>query len=158
MRHGGKQKYIESPEIMWEHFLLYKIEVKANPINIIEQKKGNIVIPKGFTGDLPDNLVKIPAQRPLTMDGFANWLSDNDIIVDVSDYFENKDSRYSNYIHICSRIKKNIRQDQIEGGMVGIYNPSITQRLNALVDKSETVVTKKKVFKIGYKTGEETNE
>jgi len=30
-----------------------------------------------------------------------------------------------------------IRQDQISGGMVGQYNPSITQRLNGLVEKSQ---------------------
>ena len=28
----GKHKYIETPEILWEHFLSYKKEVKINPI------------------------------------------------------------------------------------------------------------------------------
>ena len=32
---------------------------------------------------------------------------------------------------------KEIRKDQIEGGMVGQYNPSITQRLNALKEHVE---------------------
>jgi hypothetical protein len=44
---------------------------------------------------------------------------------------------YDDYMTICSRIKEQIRQDQIEGGMVGQYNPSITQRLNNLTDKQE---------------------
>jgi hypothetical protein len=30
-----------------------------------------------------------------------------------------------------------IRNDQIDGGMVGQYNPSITQRLNGLVEKTD---------------------
>jgi hypothetical protein len=30
-----------------------------------------------------------------------------------------------------------IRNDQIDGGMVGQYNSSITQRLNGLVEKTE---------------------
>ena len=34
-------------------------------------------------------------------------------------------------------LRKTIRQDQIEGGMAGVYNPSITQRLNSLVEKTE---------------------
>ena len=34
-------------------------------------------------------------------------------------------------------IKKAIRRDQIEGGMVGQYNPSITQRLNNLTEKTD---------------------
>jgi len=44
-------------------------------------------------------------------------------------------------MEVCSRIKKSIRKDQIEGGMVGQYNPSITQRLNGLVEKQETSIT-----------------
>jgi hypothetical protein len=55
----------------------------------------------------------------------------------VSDYFENKKDRYSEFIPICRALKKIIRQDQIEGGMAGIYNPSITQRLNGLTEKTE---------------------
>jgi hypothetical protein len=72
------------------------------------------------------------------MEGFENWLFRNDIINDVSDYFENKQGRYSNYAPICRAIRRHIREDQISGGMAGIYNPSITQRLNGLVEKSQT--------------------
>ncbi len=151
----AKTKYIESPEQMWDYFLLYKIELKANPIYKVEQKKGNTVLPKDFKGKAPDPLIKLPTERPLTMEGFENWLSDNDIITDVSDYFENTKGSYAAYLPICKRIKRNIRQDQIEGGMVGAYNPSITQRLNNLVEKTEVAVTKKKVFRIGYKKPDE---
>ena len=34
-------------------------------------------------------------------------------------------------------VYKDIRNNQIEGGMAGIYNPSITQRLNGLVERTE---------------------
>ena len=61
----------------------------------------------------------------------------NHIINDLGDYFSNKDNRYESYATICHYIKLSIRNDQITGGMVGIYNPSITQRLNNLVEKSD---------------------
>jgi hypothetical protein len=83
-------------------------------------------------------MVKEPLERPLTLEGFETYLFEKDIISDVSDYFENKDDRYSDYVPICRMIKKIIRKDQIEGGMVGQYNPSITQRLNNLVEKTQT--------------------
>ena len=133
----GRHKNIETPEIMWELFCEYRTEVKSNPITIVEQKKGNTIIPKGFEGDLPDAIVELPAQRPLTMEGFQNFLDDQDVISDVTDYFENKNNSYSDFLRICRRIKRTIRQDQIEGGMAGIYNPSITQRLNNLIEKTE---------------------
>lgn len=133
----GRHKNIETPEIMWELFCDYRTQVKNNPITIVEQKKGNTIIPKGFEGDLPDAIVELPAQRPLTMEGFQNFLDDQDVISDVTDYFENKNNSYSDFLRICRRIKRTIRQDQIEGGMAGIYNPSITQRLNNLIEKTE---------------------
>ena len=55
----------------------------------------------------------------------------------MRDYLYSKDERYEHFSNICTRVKENIRQDQIEGGMVGQYNASITQRLNGLTDKQE---------------------
>lgn len=142
----GKNKYIETPEKMWEYFQSYIIDIRENPIYLIEQKKGNtslkVTVEKG--ADMPilatNDIVQLPARRPLTLDGFENWCADEEIISDLGDYFANTDNKYSNYSTICSRIKRVIRQDQIEGGMVGIYNPSITQRLNGLVDRKETEI------------------
>ena len=118
----GKRKYIESPEIMWEHFLSYKKEVKSNPILV-----------KDWVGKDADEVYR-EKEKPLTFIGFQNYLDDQNIITDVTDYFENKDNRYNDFVRICSRIKRNIQEDQISGGMAGIYNPSITQRLNSLTD------------------------
>lgn len=140
----AKTKYIETPEDLWDYFKGYRKELEENPINIVEQKKGNSTfkITAGAEGkvnfEAPSDIVLLPHKRPLTLEGFENWCADNDIINDLGDYFKNKDQRYTEYAPICLRIKRTIRQDQIEGGMVGIYNPSITQRLNNLVEKVET--------------------
>ena len=123
-----KPKYIETPEKMQEHFEAYRKDVKENPILVQDYV--------GKDGDEVDR----KKERPLTMEGFENWLFQNSIITDVSDYFENKDDRYKEYLPICRAIKRAIRQDQIEGGMAGIYNPSITQRLNHLSEKTETEI------------------
>ena len=146
----GKRKYIETPEKMWEYFLAYKKEVKENPIKTYEQKKGSLNLKVDPLSDIASSveeikeavssLVEIPIQRPLTIEGFENWLSDNEIIEDLGDYLQNKDGRYNEYTTILTRIRKNIRQDQIEGGMGGIYNSGITARLNGLVDKKETEI------------------
>lgn len=121
----GVHKKIESPEVMWDHFISYKETIKKNPIIVGD-----------WVGKDADHVYR-EKERPLTMVGFQNFLDDQNIITDVTDYFENKDNRYADFIRICSRIKRNIQQDQIEGGMASIYNPSITQRLNGLVDKKE---------------------
>lgn len=124
----GKNKYIETPEIMWEHFLAYKKQVKSNPIRV-----------QDYVGKDAE-MVYRDKEKPLTIDGFECWCYDNEIISDLSQYFANTEQRYTDYQTICSRIRKAVRTDQIEGGMSGIYNPSITQRLNNLVEKNETTV------------------
>lgn len=39
---------------------------------------------------------------------------------------------------ICSHIRKEIRSQQITGGMLGMFNPSITQRLNNLTESTQS--------------------
>lgn len=118
----GRPKNIESPELLWKYFCEYKELVKKSPIII-----------KDWVGKDADTVYR-EKEKPLTFIGFQNYLDDQDIITDVTDYFENKQGRYTEFVRICSRIKRNIQDDQIAGGMVGIYNPSITQRLNNLTD------------------------
>jgi hypothetical protein len=124
----GNGKYIETPEKMWEYFEAYRAGVKANP-------RTKTVFPGKDA--IPQHE---PLERPLTLEGFENWCADAGIIEDLSNYFANTKGNYSDYSTICSRIRRVIRQDQIEGGMVGQYNASITQRLNSLVDKQENQV------------------
>ena len=121
----GIHKYIETPEKMWEYFEAYAKETKSKP-----RKKMVFV---GKDGKKDYELL----EPPLTLEGFELYCFKNDIISDLSKYFANTDNNYAEYCAICSYIRKTIRQDQIEGGMVGQYNPSITQRLNGLTDKSE---------------------
>jgi len=77
-------------------------------------------------------------ERPLTMEGFNLFCYDK--ISQIKDYFANTGGNYNEYLHICTRIREAIREDQIGGGMAGIYNPSITQRLNGLVEKVQNDV------------------
>lgn len=118
-----KHKYIETPEKMWSLFEAYRDLTKKNPILV-----------QDYVGK-DGNMVYREKERCLTMEGFENYCEEN--VGCVHHYFENTDERYDEYRDICSRIRRKIRQDQIEGGMSGIYNPSITQRLNGLVDKKE---------------------
>jgi hypothetical protein len=124
----GNGKYIETPEKMWEYFEAYRSQVKANP-------RTKTVFPGKDA--IPQHE---PLERPLTLEGFENWCADAGIVDGLEHYFANTKGNYSDYLSICSRIRRVIRQDQIEGGMVGQYNASITQRLNSLVDKQENQV------------------
>ncbi len=115
-----------TPEQLEQYFNDYEQWVKLNPIKVHD-----------FVGKDAEEVYRLK-ERPLTYVGFERWCYDKGIITDISDYFENKDNRYLDYVHISRAIKRKIANDQITGGLVGIYNQSITARLNNLVEKSET--------------------
>ena len=80
-------KNIESPEKLKDYFLKYQEETKKNPILV-----------KDWVGKDADEVYR-EKERPLTIDGFECWLSDNGIIEDLGDYLKNKDSaRYRSLI------------------------------------------------------------
>lgn len=133
-----KKKYIETPEKMWELFCGYKDWVKSNPI-LVQDYVGK----DGYE-------VERKRERPLTMEGFENYCFSTGVISDLGHYFANTGNKYETYRTICRTIKREIRQDQIEGGMTGIYNPSITQRLNGLTEKIQEDGNKEIIVKVKY--------
>ena len=122
----GRPKAIETPETLYKLFEQYKKNVKSKPFKV-----------KDWVGGYASE-VKREKEKPLTMEGFECSVP---YPKTLDQYFANKEDRYLNFVAICSRIRKEIRDDQISGGMAGLYNPSITQRLNNLVDKSETIIS-----------------
>ena len=129
-----RPKHIETPEAMWDLFEAYKRWCKENPrySYSLSTKTGEATA--------------VPLERPLTQVGFRTFAADKG--QSVQDYFANTDGRYSEYATICSRIEEAIRMDQIEGGMVGQYNPSITQRLNGLTEKTDVTTNGKDLNEI----------
>lgn len=123
----AKHKYIETPDKMWELFEAYKNEIKSNPILV-----------EDYVGKDAERVMR-EREHPLIMEGFECYVMNNTQITypDLSEYFEGKNESYANYFPICSRIKREIRHDQIKLGLANVINPSITQRLNGLVDKKE---------------------
>lgn len=138
----GRPKNIETPEIMWELFQQYKKDTKANPF-----------IVKDWVGGLGKEVLR-EKEKPLTLEGFNVWCFEQGVASWLHDYFMNKEGRYKDFANICSIIREQIRQDQVAGGMAGIYNPSITQRLNGLVDKIQEDGSKEVTIKVKYEKKE----
>ena len=82
--------------------------------------------------------VEEPQKVPLTLEGYKRFCRSK--YGEVEQYFTNQDSYYNDFIGICRAIKEEIRENQIIGGLLGFHNPSITQRLNGLVEKTQTEV------------------
>lgn len=117
-----------TPEELEAYFEQYKEWVEDNPIKV-----------QDFVGKdgRSDNRIK---QRPMTIDGFEIWLRQNSKIKCCQHILDNVKNAYNDFIEVSKYIKSSIKADQIEGGMIGIYNSNITARLNGLVDKTDSTV------------------
>lgn len=122
----GRPRNIDSPETLWKLFVAYKDDLESKED---EWLKVQYV---GKDGDrVTDNL-----KLPLTLEGFKRYCWDVEIGC-VEQYFKNLNDAYTEFLPICSRIKTSIRENQITGGLLGVFNASITQRLNGLAEQSE---------------------
>ena len=139
MARTGRPRMIQDPNDLLKYFKDYFKAVKANPILV-----------KDWVGKDAEPVYR-EKERPCTMEAFENYVEDMGGPSDLAHIFSNRDGAYSDFVAICSRIKREIRSDQIEGGMAGIYNPSITQRLNSLKDVSEVDANLNHSFEITLK-------
>ena len=122
-------RIFKKPEEIQKAFLEYKDYLKG---------ESNKWLKVQYVGK--DGARKTDAQKvPLTLEGFERFCYDN--YGCVEQYFKNKDNYYTEFVPICSRIKREIREDQITGGLLGFYNPSITQRLNNLKETTSTEIS-----------------
>ena len=110
---------------MWELFEAYVQHVKENPVQV-----------QDFVGK-DGNEIQRRKERPLTFEGFENYLDDRGIIGDLHEYHSNRKGGYEAFEKVMKRIHRVIREDQITGGMVGIYHHGLAARILGLVEKTE---------------------
>jgi len=118
-------RIFKTPEELYKAFEEYKANLD------IEAEKWLKVQYVGKEGERVTDKYKLP----YTFEGFKVFCYKD--YGNVEQYFINRNDLYAEFVSICSRIKEEIRDNQILGGMLGVYNPSITQRLNGLTDKTE---------------------
>lgn len=83
-------------------------------------------------------IVYVPTQRPMTLSGLIIYLG---IVIKTWDDYSKRDR----HKEICSFVREVIDHNQLEGAMVGVFNPSITARRLGLVDKTEVKDTTEKL-------------
>lgn len=124
-KHIHPTRIFKTPDELYKAFEAYKNDLKEQAN---EWLKVQYVGKEGIR-------VTDPLKLPYTFEGFKVFC--RPLYGSVEQYFLNKDSLYNDFVSICSHIKEEIRCNQITGGLLGVYNPSITQRLNGLKENTE---------------------
>lgn len=123
----GRPRLLNSPDEMWNLFTDYVDHARLHPVikRELNQRSGEVI--------------EIAIDRPLTIEGFFTFAWDR--LGDINGYFYNVNNEYADFLTITSRIKQAIREQQISGGMGGVYNANLTARLNGLTDKVQNEIT-----------------
>jgi len=129
-----KQKYIETPEKLWEYFLAY-----------VEHERNNPMLKREYVGK-DGNEVNTPLQVPITFEGFECYLQDQDIIEDLGKYSANTDKAYTEYVTIIMRIRQNCFVQNFKGASVGLFNANIIAKKLGLIEKSQTTIIEQALF------------
>ncbi len=121
-------KYIESPDLLWQLFEQYVQHEYNNPMFKVEYvgKDGRIE--------------RTPLETPITFEGFECYLADKKVINDLGDYAKNDNGRYTDYAPIITRITKNCFVHNFKGASVGLFNPNIIAKKLGLVEKVQNDV------------------
>ena len=132
-----KQHYVGVDEL-WQLFLSYVESRKSDPIKV-----------EDWVGAAAKRVDR-KREKPLTKNGFFLYVKQVKGCW-VRHYFEKRSAvTYEPYREIIEMIEESIKDDQIVGAMCGIYNPTITARLNGLTEKVEESGSKEVSIKVTY--------
>jgi len=121
-----KERRFDNPETFVCLFNDYLRWARRNPLKKREVMRG---------GAMQGEVVEVDADRPLTLLGFLSFIG-------ISKAIWNRFKRMSDvYASICEGIETWISANQIEGGLVGLYDSGIVKGLNNIGSEGDMPVT-----------------
>jgi hypothetical protein len=126
---AGGNRLFKTPDDLFKVFTQYKRDVEK------QRSKWEKVQYVGKEGSRVTDGQKVP----LTFQGFKRFCWDTNV-GHVEQYFAKPDE-YPLFVDVCARIKNEIAEDLITGGLLQFYHPMIVARLNGLTDKQEVHAT-----------------
>lgn len=136
---AGVDKLFESPEHFLTEAIKYFEWAKQTPWQKKEQLK---TPPKGFkdpdTNEVvfPSQIVDIPTEKPYTIEGLCLYLG---ITLQTFLNYEKKEG-YNAFFDVLSYVRSIIENQQLEGGLVGAFNPAIIIRKLGLKDQVDSKI------------------
>jgi hypothetical protein len=118
----GRELKIKTPAEFLEKAYEYFKWCDENPWSKKEAIKG---------GDFAGTIISIPTQRPYTIEGMCVYIGIN------RKTFTELYSTRKEFIPVTTHAREVIEANQLEGAIVGVYNPNIIARKLGLADKKE---------------------
>jgi len=118
-------RIFKTPEDLWKAFEGYKLE------NEKEAEKWLKVQYVGKEGERVTDATKVP----LTIEGFEVYCYNNHGC--VNQYLDNKDGLYQDFVTIVTRIRVEIKHNQLNGAFIGHFKEGLTARYNNMREQTD---------------------
>jgi hypothetical protein len=141
----GRDKLFKTPQALWEAACEYFQWCDDNPLMASEQRKGTVVIPKNFEGEMPDALVELPRMRPYTLTGLCIYLDCNSAYFRQFKADETRCTK--DFATVISRVEDVIYTQKFEGAAAGFLNHNIIARDLGLRDNKDVTTDGEKIGK-----------
>lgn len=136
----GRDKLFNDPQLLLDTAIEYFEWCDAHPWIKKEQKKGNTNLK--VEGDFKANkkateilsgLVEIPTQRPYTFAALCLYLG----CTEETFHSYGKDQDKKDFFEVVHTIEAIVRNNQMEGAIVGAFKDNIIARMLGLIDKKD---------------------
>lgn len=131
----GRDKQYGTPEDLAYAINEYFAWCLINPLKEAQLVKGRFIEEDERDGEVikivkNHEIVEVPRMRPFTLEGMCNHI---DLSVKGFNLYEERED----FIHITTRARQIIENQQFEGAAAGFLNPSIIARKLGLTDKKD---------------------
>lgn len=116
-----------TPEALEAKFEEYVEWAKKHPLSINKVSAGEIIA--------------VPTERPLTLFGFC-------VFADIVENTFREYERQEEFLSVTTRARTAFANSQIEGALVGAYNPNIVARLQGLADRQDVTTNGKDIQQV----------
>ena len=127
---GGRPPKFKTPEELQEKAEGYFKWCDEHPVRIYKRKNAGASQTAEKGSGVKQDEGEMYVDRPYTKDGLALWIG-------VSDWHDMKDSecyQTPEFVGIIHALETRIRNQQVTGGMCGVYHPNLTARLNGIAE------------------------
>lgn len=118
-KHGRDHKF--TPQQIWDEFETYRIHIQDNRWFKNEAIK---------SGDMAGTIVSIPMTTPMSIEGFCVFAE-----MALQTFYSYE--KHDDFVEIMSHIRLIIENQQLEGAIVGAFNPNIIARKLGLSEKTD---------------------
>ena len=163
----GRDRLFSDAETLREAANEYFEYIDSHPYYKPEQKKGNTIIPKDANLTIEefkqatDNIVDIPTIRPYLLVGLCMYLNINEKYFNqFEDSIKDKKDPVSlDFSAVLYYIRQAIYQSQLEGGVLGTFNPMLVSRLLGLKDRQDITTNDNELpaFNISFQSKPDTD-